>query len=182
MKQAIKAASGVLAWLAVSAPSQAQEYCVGCSAPEATYRCVIVDARPGAAQSIQLSCLTALARDGGHAQCSIKRGVTVLDCDAPIKRVTVGPAGSLTSGPGSDATVPSVAPPGPSVLAPVPPPVPDPKAPPTTVLEAAQRASKATSAQIQENNENLKAAGAATAGFFKKSLTCIGSFFTKCGN
>src|SRR5215475_15503729 len=63
----------------------AQEYCVSCTQPNAIYRCVIEDARPGG-QSLTGLCLTALTREGGHAACRVKGG-TVFDCNGPIKRV-----------------------------------------------------------------------------------------------
>jgi hypothetical protein len=158
-------------------PVAAQEYCVSCTQPEATYRCVIIDARPGNAQPLQVSCLTALARDGGHAQCSVKRGVTIFECDAPVKRVSVG-TDPKASVPVDGAPVLQ---PTPVVVAPPQPAAVDPAAPPKTLLEAAQRASRAADDKVRENNEKLKDAGNATGSFLKRSLTCLGSLFTQCG-
>jgi hypothetical protein len=101
----------------------AQEYCVQCAEPPALYRCVIDGARPGVVPSLQLLCVQRMATQGGHASCSVKRGVTVFDCDAPVKRVAVtdsevAPAGALTgSGPssGSIATIPATSTTAPSV-------------------------------------------------------------------
>lgn len=148
----------------VSLPSigWAQEYCVTCAEPNATYRCVLSGARPGLSQSLQVACLTALAKDGGHATCAVKRGATVFECDGPVKSVAIG----ADAAPGDAAPVAVVPPPAP--------PPPDPKAPPKTVLEAAQRAQKATDAEMRK-------AGDSTASFFKQTLTCLGSLFTSCG-
>ena len=155
---------GVLALLVTAAPATAQEFCVSCVEPNATYRCVLADARPGLGQSLQVACLTALAKEGSHAQCSVKRGVTVFECDGLVKRVSIGDQ------PDRSAVVP-----------PPPPPASDPNAPPKTVLEAAQRAKDASDTQWRKAGDTMKEAGSATAGFFKRSLTCLGSLFARCG-
>lgn len=152
-----------LLWLAATASAAAQEYCVVCAEPNATYRCVIADPKPGAGQSFQAACTGALARDGKHGQCSIKSGVTVFECDAPVKRVVLG-----------DLTSPPV------VAVPAPPPAPDPNAPPKTLLEAAQRAKTASDQQFQKQAEKVEEAASATSNFFKKSLKCVGTLFTQC--
>jgi hypothetical protein len=71
--------------------SEAQEYCVSCVQPPATYRCVIGDARLAGGQPLQQFCVSTLTRDGGHQTCRIKPG-TVFDCDGPIKRLATAPA------------------------------------------------------------------------------------------
>src|SRR5436190_14434783 len=76
---------GLLLALA-SGTAVAQEYCVACSEPNGLYRCVIDGAQPRGGQSLQLLCVTAMAKEGGHATCSVKRG-TVFDCDGPVKRI-----------------------------------------------------------------------------------------------
>jgi hypothetical protein len=81
MGLALATAVGVLAGRA-----EAQEYCIACTEPAAVYRCVIDGARPGGGQSLQMLCITSMAKDGNHATCGIKRG-TVFDCDGPVKRV-----------------------------------------------------------------------------------------------
>jgi hypothetical protein len=172
------AGAALLATIAITTDASAQEYCVTCSEPSATYRCVVTDARPGLSQSLQLVCLQALARDGQHSSCAVKRGVTVFECDAPVKRISAGqpaavPVPGAAAGPGASA--------GPVVLVPVPPPAADPNAPPKTLLEAAQRAKDASDQQWKQSGENAKAAGNATAGFFKKTFECFGSLFTRCG-
>ena len=66
--------------------AEAQEYCVSCSEPNALYRCVIEGAQPRGGQSLQMLCVTTMAKDGGHATCGVKRG-TVFECDGAVKRV-----------------------------------------------------------------------------------------------
>ncbi len=138
-----------------------QEYCVSCAEPDATYRCAISGARPGLSQSLQVACITALAKDGQHATCTVKRGVTVFECDGPVKTIAIAP-----DAPGVPVPPPTVV--APPIVQPA-----DPKEPAKTVLEAAQRAQKATDAELRK-------AGDATAGFFKRTFTCVGSLFTKC--
>jgi hypothetical protein len=149
--------------LALATPARAQEYCVSCAEPNATYRCVITDPKPGAGQSLQVACTGALARDGKHNQCSIKSGVTVFECDAPIKRVALGDLKSA-----------------PVVVQPAAPPVPDPNAPPTTLLEAAKRAKAASDQNLKKQADSVDAAADATGNFVLKSLKCIGTLFTQC--
>ena len=77
--------------LAISSQAvSAQEFCVACSGPTAVYRCVIGDARQAQGQPLQQFCTTTLARQGGHADCGIRKG-TVFDCDGPIKRIGEAP-------------------------------------------------------------------------------------------
>jgi hypothetical protein len=146
----------------------AQEYCVSCSEPSAMYRCVIENPRPGLSSSLQVHCLTALAKEGGHAQCVVRRGVTVFECDAPVKKVAI-PA---------DGAVPATEPQ--TVAKPAEPQQPSEPSEPRTLAEMAQRAKEASDRQWKEAGQNMKNAGQATGDFFKKTFTCIGSLFTKC--
>src|SRR5215468_11854278 len=66
--------------------AEGQEFCVACSDPPGIYRCVIDGAQPRGGQSLQMLCVTAMAKVGGHATCSVKRG-TVFDCDGAVKRI-----------------------------------------------------------------------------------------------
>src|SRR5215510_8387944 len=79
--------SGLSLLFALGAGSaEGQEFCVACSDPPGIYRCVIEGAQPRGGQSLQMLCVTAMAKDGGHATCSVKRG-TVFECDGAVKRV-----------------------------------------------------------------------------------------------
>jgi hypothetical protein len=158
----------------------AQEYCVACTGPNATYRCIIENAQPGGSQPLQMMCITAMAKQGGHATCGIKRG-TVFDCDGAVKRI---PWSGLS--PPVQPAVPgkqSAAEPAP-VPAPTADPKSDPNEPPKTVLEMAKRANEKTAEQFQKNNETMKeqakATGDALAKATKKTWDCVSSLFTKC--
>jgi hypothetical protein len=156
-----RAATAVAPLFAAPTLVVAQEYCVACNGPDATYRCVIVDPRPGAATTLQAACLGVMAKAGGHAQCSVKSGVTVFECDAPVKRISLADA-------------------EPVLLAPPAPPLADPNAPPKTLLEAAGCAKAAADRQAEKNAADASAALKATGNFFQKSLACLTSLFTKC--
>jgi hypothetical protein len=150
----------------------AQEYCVRCAQPDATYRCVITDPRPLPGGSLQLACITALATEGRHASCAVQRDVTVFQCDAPVRRIVLGPAAGTDGAP----------PPVPQVVTALPSAAPTPpNEPPRTLLEAAQRAKEATDRQFGATNEKMREAGAATSEFLRKSWRCVGSLFMKCG-
>src|SRR5215470_11276161 len=89
---------GLAFLLALAAGSaEGQEFCVACSDPPGIYRCVIDGAQPRGGQSLQMLCVTAMAKEGGHATCSVKRG-TVFDCggahslDRPGASVATGGA------------------------------------------------------------------------------------------
>jgi hypothetical protein len=147
----------------------AQEYCIACTQPNAIYRCVIEDARPGG-QSLTRLCLTALTKDGGHANCSVKGG-TVFDCNGPIKRVpwaaqesgrVVEPA---TQEPGNQAATGAKS---------------APKGEPKTVVDMAKQANE----NMQKANEGMKdqaqSAGQAIGKATKKTWECMWSLFIRC--
>jgi hypothetical protein len=98
-----------LSGLVLAAHSQAvsaQEFCVACTGPAAVYRCVIADARQAQGQPLQQFCVATLAKQGGHADCGIRKG-TVFDCDGPIKRVgEVSPSPDKSSQPSKTSAEP----------------------------------------------------------------------------
>jgi hypothetical protein len=150
-------------------PAEAQEYCVACSEPSGLYRCVIEGAQPRGGQSLQMLCVTAMAKEGGHATCSVKRG-TVFDCDAAVKRI---PWAVLDSGPPPDTPQPPVAQPSATPPAPKPVPAAGPnpatEAPPQTMVDLAKQANEKTAEQMKKAGESVK-----------KSWDCVFSFFTRC--
>jgi hypothetical protein len=149
----------------------AQEYCVACTEPDALYRCVIDGARPGGGQSLQLLCVTTMAKSGGHATCTVKGG-TVFDCNAPIKRVP-WVASDRPPQPGG-AQLPAV-PPATQSSVPA-----KPEEPPKTMVELAKRANEQTSEQMKKAGETVKSTGQAIGEATKKTWDCVISFFTHC--
>lgn len=156
--------------LALAASSAAaQEYCVSCSEPDAVYRCIIEGARPGGAQPLQVLCITAMAKAGNHATCGVKRG-TVFQCDGPVKRIPWVAAGEETPAP---------------IATPRPADKPaDPSAPPKTMLELTDRASKKTADDMKKAGDTVKEGaqnlGQGITGGAKKTWECLSSLFFKC--
>jgi hypothetical protein len=161
---------------ALAGRAEAQEYCVSCSEPNALYRCVIEGARPGGAQSLQLLCVTSMAKDGGHAACSVKRG-TVFECDGPVKRV---PWASLEAPAQAQETDPAAAKPDASATKTEP----DPDEPPKTVADMAKRANEQTAEQMKKAGENVKqgvkTTGEAIGTATKKAWDCLFFLFKQC--
>lgn len=170
----------------LAGPASAQEYCVACSEPGALYRCIIEGAQPGGAQSLQMLCVTTMARQGGHATCGVKRG-TVFDCNGIVKRIPWS-ASEAPRTPGSGESLPwaSQPTPAPEPAAAPPPPAPSPplatppahpatapEQPPQTVLEMAKRANEDTARQMKKAGDTMKEAT-------KKTWDCVVSFFKKC--
>ncbi len=146
-------------------PAAAQEYCVACTEPDTLYRCVIDGARPGAAASLQVLCISALAKDGRHGTCAVKRGVGVIDCNGAIKRVAV---------PAEGAT--------PTVAAPAIEPKPEGQGgEPKTVAEMLRRAKDQNDKNWDQANAQIKSNNEKAGSFFKKSWDCVASLFAKCG-
>lgn len=162
VRASIAAAAAVFS--ALTLPVDAQEYCVGCAQPDALYRCVIDGAQPGSAVSLQALCVSALAKDGQHASCSIRRGVGVIDCNGAIKRVAIPAEGSA-----------------PVVAAPLPDPKPAASdAEPKTVAEMLQRAKAKSDQDWEKGSAKMKANNEKVGSFFKNSWDCLTSLFSKC--
>jgi hypothetical protein len=140
---------------ALSNAVSAQEFCVACNGPPAVYRCVIGDARQAQGQPLQQFCTTTLVKEGGHADCGIRKG-TVFDCDGPIRRV-----GVVASGPDKGAQPPS------QTAAPEKP------KPKENVADSVRDLSRASGKQIEKTGE-------AAAGAAKGVWNCVTSLFKSC--
>jgi hypothetical protein len=165
------------AMLALLGVAEAQEYCVQCSEPNALYRCVIDGAQPQGGQPLQMLCVTAMAKAGGHATCSVKRG-TVFECDGPVKRVpwaAITAPGTTPQSPQTGATSAQTDPASAK---------PSSEGPPQTVEEMAKRANQQTADQMKKAGENLtqgaKSMGDAVTNATKKTWDCMTSLFTRC--
>jgi hypothetical protein len=173
---------------ALVGPAQAQEYCVACSGPDALYRCIIEGAQAGGGQPLQMLCITAIAKQDGHATCSVKRG-TVFDCDGAIRRIPWAPLEATPQQPDATKPLPWAATPAPkpepaaapaSAPKPAPPPEAKPDAPPETMLELAKRANEDTVKQMKKAGETVQNAGETVKQATKKTWDCVISFFTRC--
>jgi phage tail tape-measure protein len=154
----------------VSAPAEAQEFCVACVEPPAVYRCVIEGARPGGGQPLQSLCVTAMTKEGRHASCSLKGG-TVFDCNGPVRKVSWA-----ANSPNAPASAISTVPPkqeAPKQGAPEQP-AKNSNQPPATVEEMAKRAGEKSADQAKSFGESVGDAS-------KKTWRCIASLLTRCG-
>ena len=156
-------------------PAAGQDYCVVCSEPAGIYRCVIEGAQPRGGQSLQMLCVTAMAKEGRHATCGVKRG-TVFECDAAVKRI---PWAALEVGPEPETPQsPAMQPPPKPV--PTAAPAPAPEAPPQTMVDLAKQANEKTVEQMKKAGESVKQAGDSVKQATKKTWDCVFSFFTRC--
>lgn len=158
----------------------AQEYCVTCTGPDATYRCMIGgDGAPAAKSSRgQLLCITELARAGGHASCGVTRN-TEAPCAGELKTVMfpqapVDPnAPPMADAPPPGMTAPQGAEPGTDAAA-APggePAADEPK--PSTVADLTKKT-------IDKTGEGIEKAGNAVGNAVKKTWKCLSSFFGDC--
>jgi hypothetical protein len=108
----------------------AQEYCVTCTGPDASYRCLIGGDVPLAARASrgQFLCITEIAKAGGHASCSAARAQAT-PCPGETRTVMFPPAAPgatpLADTPPSAAPMAPMAPMAPTkeiAPAPMPPP------------------------------------------------------------
>src|SRR5262249_32471720 len=163
-----RAGFGVLLALAAGS-AVGQEFCVACSGPPGMYRCVIDGAQPRGGQSLQLLCVTAMAKVGGHATCSVKRG-TVFECDGVVKRIP----GTALEAPQQPSTPRAPdAPAAPQRPGSAAPSGPAPGAPPQTMVDLAKQANEKTVEQMKKAGETVKEAT-------KKTWECVVSLFTRC--
>lgn len=89
--------------LAAAGPARSGEYCVSCSGPEAHYRCTLEGgAMAGADPGARLLCITTLAKDGGHASCSIDRK-SAPPCPGDLKIIAAPQGYAPDTGPAAEA-------------------------------------------------------------------------------
>jgi hypothetical protein len=175
--------------LAVSIrPAIAQETCVVCTTPSATYRCAIegterVAQYRGSSRVIQYLCITELAKIGGHASCSVGRS-TGAACIGELKVLRADEALAAAEAVVRDGNPP----PGPPQTEPGPPPG---SGPPRTLEELARRTVEQSGDQFQNAGKTVKdsaksagqqieKAGDAVGGAVKKTWSCLTSLFTNC--
>src|SRR5215475_1378233 len=178
MKRALRTAMGcsgrltpglALLFALGAGSAEGQEFCVACSDPPSICRCVIDGAQPRGGQSLQMLCVTAMAKEGGHATCSVSRG-TVFDCDGTVKRVPWTALEPLAQPEVSQSREVPAAPAEPGAAAP---PGPAPGAPPQTMVDLAKQANEKTVEQMKKAGESVKEAT-------KKTWECVVSLFTRC--
>lgn len=165
----------------------AREYCVTCTGPDATYRCIIGGEPSPAARTSrgQLLCITELARSGGHASCSVGRPAAGA-CQGDVRTVMFPSAAETAAPPtadaqpemtypGAEAQAPAAVPPGPQTPS---------EGPPQTVEELAKKTMETSGQGLKQAGEAVtntaKSAGNAVGTALKKTWTCLTSFFGDC--
>lgn len=202
-------AAALPALMLASGPATATEYCVGCSGPDATYRCQIEGASAsGPADPVsQILCIKKIATEGGHERCSIER-FSKEGCDGPVK-VIAGNSGVDAVATGAAAgDAPGTAPTNdtpakaedaapaaegdtkPAVEAAAEPKAADDKPPQTVEALAKQsmtstkenldKAGNAVSDGAKKAGDQIEGAGSAITAAAKKSWTCVTSLFNDC--
>lgn len=193
--------------LAGAASANAAELCVKCTGPDASYACVIDGMSSATVDTVpKLYCITALAKAGAHASCSIDRTMTA-PCPGERKELPVPAmledAGSQDQ-PQHAATEPAVgqaapagAPASPEEAGHDMPPPDQPKEavanepPPKTVQEMVEKSAKSAGAGLSDTQKSageaaksastaLGKAGEAIGGAAKNSWKCLASFFSNC--
>lgn len=161
------------AGVALALPAAAQDVCIVCQDPNVTYRCASQDASVRAGDvRLAFSCITELAKSGGHSSCSVSRKQTGA-CEGVPKTVgVIGPDTPAVIGRPAAPTAPDPAAPA------SPPATAEQKSkkkdgPPDTVAELAKRTA-------ESSKEQLKKAGEGVTGAAKKSWRCLTSFFKDC--
>ncbi len=77
--------SAAMALAITTSALEAGEFCVSCTAPQASYRCTFSgDGSPSQSPGLQLTCISELAKQGRHESCTIERNRTS-PCDASAK-------------------------------------------------------------------------------------------------
>jgi hypothetical protein len=198
-----------LATLLWPAPAFAAEFCVSCSAPEASYRCEV--AGGGAAW---LRCITELAREGGHESCTVDRKL-VPPCPGLLRVLEAPPEGGA---PSDGLPIHAAIPEPDHGQRPLPPPLDRPgeplpaeggaegDAPPKrvpqtmkelasdtyeaskegfkkagdAVSESAKKAGDAVTGTARSAGEGLSKAGSAVGDAAKKTWNCLTSLFQEC--
>jgi hypothetical protein len=169
-------------------PATAQETCVVCTTPAATYRCAIegserVAQYRGSTRVMQYLCITELAKLGGHASCSVGRGSGAA-CMGELKVLRADDALAAAEAVVRDGNPP----PGPPQNEPGPP---SGSGPPRTLEELARRTVEQSSDQFQNAGKTVKdtaktagqqieKAGDTVGGAVKKTWSCLTSLFTNC--
>jgi len=170
----------------------AEELCVECTGPPATYRCDAAS-NPATGASFQLLCVKQIATRGGHDRCSVDRTRSNIPCNGVLVTLDQPADGAALSPPSpatNSAAPPIATPPStPPVAAPTP--AQSHNGPPATMEELAKETAEqskkdwaAANDKVQESaqaaGQNLKKAGGAVGDAVKKSWNCVVSLFSQC--
>lgn len=169
-------ACALLISVTLTTGTAAQQRCIVCSGPSATYLCSVEMAdkvaRFGAFgdKAIDLACTKQLAREGGHEACSARRELVGAACNGSPRLVTIdalieSSAAKLENPKPSPAPAAAVAPAASDQKAPA--------GPPQTVEELAIQTGA-------KSKQQLKALGDSVGGAASKTWECLSTLFKKC--
>ncbi len=176
--------------------AEAREVCVLCQQPKASYRCKVPDVDLGraTAAAAKYTCITALAKHGGHSTCEIEQLQPGFSCLGELRVLTLsgeildaeGTAAQSTGGTpepdansaASDNSAEKNGPEQPDDQATAKPP--PHKKPPQTVEEFARETAKQSGESLKNAGQQIEKAGDAVQGAAKKTWDCITSLFSDC--
>lgn len=187
--------TGILALVAATS-ADATELCVKCTGPDASYACVVGGASNATIDTVaKLYCITALAKSGSHASCSIDRSAAP-PCRGERKEL---PLPSLLDGSGDDdqpqdagktakgepaqvpqeAKPPQTSPPSTQIGSTAPPndqpqapPVSEP--PPKTMQELVEKSAKSAGNGLSETQKSAGEAAKSASTALEKAGSAVG--------
>ena len=189
----------------------AGELCVSCTGPDASYRCTFKgNGSPSLVPGLQLTCISQIAKQGGHQSCTIERN-RQKPCDSTAKIFAMPEAFAAPAEgdakpvlPDAEPVVPQkkaepvIVPPADHAADPSAAPEPEPAAgptgeetPPRTVKEivdksaantkdSAEKAGAAVDGAAKSAGSALEKAGTAVSNAAKKTWNCLTSLFGDC--
>jgi hypothetical protein len=179
----------------LAAGAMAQEYCVTCTGPDASYRCLIGGDAPMAARASrgQFLCITEIAKAGGHASCSAARGQAT-PCPGETRTVMFPPGdpggAPLAETPAARPMQPApptapLAPLAPAkeyAPAPLPPPDQQQAVPHDPQAPGAPEEAKPNAVEnfAKKTGEAVTETGNAVGNAMKKTWNCVASLFGDC--
>jgi len=187
----LKVPTAAAALILATTSLAAEELCVVCTGPPATYRCDAAT-NPATGASFQLLCVKQIATRGGHDSCSVDRTRTNVPCDGVLVTLEQPADGAvLPPPPAARATALPIATPPSTPPGAAPNPAQSDNAPPATMEELAKETAEqskkdwaAANDKVQESaqaaGQSLKKAGGAVGDAVKKSWNCVVSLFSQC--
>ena len=159
----------------IAPPATAEEICVVCSWPDATYQCTVAEADKmdgfrGADRALSYVCATELARQGAHQKCRARRKSAEPCIGTPVTVSVRAQAEALAhTGPSQPEASAGAAEAQPAQ-----------DAPPKTMVELAKRTADASQEQFKKAGDAVKDSAQSVGGAMKKSWTCVVSLFKEC--
>lgn len=158
----VTALSALAVQLLSAAGVVAGEYCVECSEPAATYRCVFAEDElvagklPG--RAMQVVCMTELAKAGGHGFCRVTAGKFGM-CNGVERVVGVAPRDD-----GGEKAAPA----------------PAASQPPATLADLAKQTAQSSGDQLKDAGSAIKSGAKKIGSTVGDAFDCVFSLFQRC--